>query len=156
MDEIKTGEFGFCPECGATVDVKIHPHDRLQNRITAAVARRGYRDGWLPGQFLYRQMAKLGEEYAEAFALVSSNMPGAMNMIVETLGDMGKWHFDHGYWTENYISHDELHALVGELSDMQVVMANAISAIEELLDERIDLMRLACEKAEADIERGVR
>jgi len=156
MEEVKTGEFGFCQECGETVEVKVHPHDRLQARIAAAVARRGYRDDWSEYQFLYRQIAKLAEEYAEAFMTVQHNMPDCFLRWIETVGDLGKWHFDHGYWTDGRMSQEDLLALLDELSDMQVVLSNATSAIEAILGERVDLMRLACEKAEKDIERGVR
>ena len=153
---VKTGEVGFCPECGETVDVKVLPGDRLQRRIALAVARRGYRKGWSPGQFLARNAAKMMEEMAEFGAHLFGLLPEYLWHQMLTAGDAGKWQFDHGYWPDRPLPDRSLEAMVEELYDMQVVLANMADALSHLLEEDVDLMKGAARKAENDVGRGVR
>lgn len=155
-DSYKTDEVGFCPECGGLVDVKVQPQDRLQARIAMATARRGYRKGWSPEQFLARQGAKLLEEFAEFGAPLFGILPDYLWHQMLAAGDAGKWQFDHGYWVHRPIPKDTLRAMERELYDMQVVLVNMAAALSELLDDEVDLMKGAARKAETDVERGVR
>jgi len=153
---VVSGEFGFCPECGKVVDVKVLPQDRLQKRIEKAVQERGYRDGWSPKQFLGRQVAKLLEELAEFSSPLIGVVPEYLYGEIVVVGDMGKFQFDHGDWEDGYLSEDMAKSIREELFDMQVVLVNMAAAIGELLNEDCDLMKGAVEKAENDIKRGVR
>lgn len=164
QDWVPTGEIGFCPTCGKHVVVKVLPEDRLQKRVVAAVVRRGYRDGWTPAQFLARQMLKLCEEFGEAYEIVDrAVIPIAFGIsaLIWECGCRARKAFDlpQESWEYTPAGNDDPRALAAlrlELVDMQVVLCNAAEALSELTGEEIDLMKEAAEKAEADVERGVR
>jgi hypothetical protein len=153
---VMSGEFGFCPQCGKVVDVKVLPQDRLQRRIEKAVQERGYREGWSAKQFLGRQVAKLLEELSEFCTPLLGIVPEYLYGEIVVAGDMGKFQFDHGDWKDGYLSVEMTKKLREELYDMQVVLVNMAAAVEAILNEECDLMKGAAEKAEGDIERGVR
>jgi len=151
-----SGEFGFCSECGKAVEVVVEPQDRLQARVAKAVQERGYREGWTARQFLGRQTAKLLEELAEFSSPLIGIVPEYLFGEIVVAGDTGKFQFDHGEWEDGYLSQDTLRNMRMELFDMQVVLVNMAAAIESLLNEECDLLKGAVEKAEVDVERGVR
>lgn len=153
---MKTGEVGFCKTCGDLVNVAVPPEDRLERRIVRAVERRGYRGRWTAAQFLARQMAKAAEELSELAGAIDWMLPPELGQAIEAAGDLGKLSFDHGYWADSSVMEDTVRQALKELSDLQVVLVCAKAAVEELVGEDIDLMRLAAEKAEGDVKRGVR
>lgn len=152
----KTGEVGFCTNCGRTVEVHKPIDDRLQWRIFNAVRLRGYLNGWSPSQFLARQAAKMAEELGEASVEMSSYLPVALFTTIQAAADEGKYHFDHEKWKEGYWDQENLERLWNEISDMQVVLVCMAMAANALLDDQRDLLKAALLKAAGDIPRGVR
>ena len=127
-----------------------------QQRVMAAVYRRGYRDGWSAENFLVRQVAKLAEELGEVAEQIERGMSPGLAFAIRQAAGSGKFHFDSGYWTCPPLDDDQLEALAGELADMQVVLFCAAATVSEILGEEIDLVGMAVAKAETDIKRGAR
>jgi len=125
-----------------------------QQQVARLVKGRGYWDGLEPDALICRHVAKLAEELAE----VSDEL---YNSIVpdETCsewwwkqyqaGKAARREFDSlDAWPEyKILSHERMAA---ELADLQVV----ILSMSEVMG--IDILALALEKAQADVERGVR
>lgn len=125
-----------------------------QNEVYEAVVARGYREGWRVDLFLARQVVKLVEEVAEAGALVAW-LPNYFRAEIRNAGASARWLFDS---EEKWVDQDvpEPEALAKELADLQIVLFCAASALSELMNQEINLVELAVEKATKDIERGVR
>jgi len=149
-------EVGFCKKCGTVTEVAVLPQDRLQERVVAAVEKRGYMKGWTAGQFLARQAAKLMEELGELAADMRGVLPVELHSRMQDAADSGRFHFDTGYWHDGIWDTDQLERIWKELVDMQVVLACAAGALEKVGRPGCDLMQGAVEKAEKDVERGVR
>jgi len=131
-----------------------------QAEIAANVAARGYREGWTDEQYAARQVCKLGEELGEAVHQLKqcysddpsdlAPMPAWMGRLStaqircrEAFDNRGSYQWDRVFIRDR-------DALIGELTDMQVVLAVAGHALG------VDLNALALEKSRADVERGVR
>ena len=149
-------EVGFCKKCGSLTEVAVLPQDRLQARVVAAVEKRGYMKDWMPGQFLARQVAKLVEELGELAAEMRGVLPVELQSRMQDAADSGRWYFDTGYWHNGLWGSDQMERIWKELVDMQVVLACAAGALEKVGRPGCDLMQGAVEKAEKDVERGVR
>ena len=149
-------EYGFCSDCGATVKVKVLPQDRAQARVAAAVAQRGYRNGWTAELFMARQLVKLAEELAEAASHVA--LPVAAGNAIRKSGNICRITFDdHHLWDDEVGCLDEnLPELRSELADLQVVLFNLAEAIQTMDGEPFNIVAAALAKAEKDIDRGVR
>ena len=155
----ESGEVGFCNHCFETVPVIVPPDDRLQARVAKATAKRGYRAGWTATQFLARQLAKIVEELGEVGAHLVGLVPSQFMYHLQDAADIGKYIFDARLptdWGDWPMTEEAMDKLAGELADVQVVLCNMAAALEELRGEPVDLMKLAVEKAEADVKRGVR
>lgn len=157
-EPINTNEYGFCGVCGETVRVMILPEDRAQARVALAVAKRGYRRGWSGDQFLGRQLAKMMEELGEAGAHLAGCVPFDLMERLQNLADQAKMYFDTGNPQDwgGYLNEDDFLSLADELADMQVVLFNMASVLGELAGEPLDVVKMALEKAERDVARGVR
>lgn len=127
-----------------------------QDRVVKAVRMRGYRGKWTALSFLARQLAKLQEELAEAIWHVRDGTPKAVMTATRIAGDQARREFDHGYWNDWRVRAEEMLLLVQELADIQVVLYNAASALEEATGIEVNLAEAAVRKAEGDVKRGVR
>jgi len=58
----------------------------IQTEIAQAVARRSYRKGWTPEQFIARQVCKLAEEVGEVAGLVQ--VPDRINELISNMGQI--------------------------------------------------------------------
>ena len=153
---VETGEVGFCPACGHWVAVKVPPDDRLQARVAAAVARRGYRRGWTPVAFFARQVVKLQEELGEVVEAMAWRMPIHAAARILAAADVARLEFRIGHdWPREDPPREVLEKLREELADLQVVVYNMATALGEMLGEDVDSGREAAAKAERDVERGV-
>ena len=123
-----------------------------QAQTVAAVAQRGYLDGWTDGELLARQVVKLAEELAELAECIDGDDPVLLDFlrIVRRLNKPARRLFD------------QLDAFVGaecvntkqarsELTDCAVVLAVAAHALGIP-----DVMFAASVKARQDVTRGVR
>ena len=153
---VETGEVGFCPQCGHWVAVAVPTEDRAQARVAAAVARRGYRAGWTTMAFLVRQMVKAQEELGEAVGALGWRVPMQAAVKILSAADIARIEFRAGQdWPREAAEPDVLRQVAEELADLQVVIFNAAAALGEMLGEDVDVVRMAMEKAERDVERGV-
>lgn len=122
-----------------------------QTQIVAAVAKRGYMDGWSDDQLAARQIVKLVEEVGELASTVETDDPQLgyfIAKLVET-GHKARQLFDMPDLFAGATVHSGPAA--HELTDVQVVsfvMAHALGMM--------DLPYSAQCKAEADASRGVR
>lgn len=122
-----------------------------QDRVYEAIAARGDTNGWTREQFAARQMAKLVQEIAELAEHVrgGSKEWEWMMMSLRNAGTYARWALaDADAWRNARIT--DLGALVCELPDVQVPVFCLATTV------RLDIVRAAVEKAEADVERGVR
>ena len=160
IDTDLTGEFGFCKTCGDVVEVAVGPNDRLQRRIFQAVERRGYVGNWSMGQFLARQVAKLGEELGEMGFELPLELPPRVQENLLVAAQTCKMAFDGDDWPDTGLDRGvqewRLRKILAEAADMQVVLACVGETLGALLNEDVDLMQEAVRKAERDVERGVR
>jgi len=158
--DVKTGEYGFCKTCGDAVEVAVGPNDRLQRRIFQAVERRGYVGKWSMGQFLARQVAKLGEELGELAYGLPVDLPDRTLENLLVAAETCKRAFDGDDWPETGLDRGvqewRLRKILAEAADLQVVLACVGETLGALLNEDVDLMQEAVRKAERDVERGVR
>lgn len=126
-----------------------------QARIVDAVARRGYLNGYTPGQIAARQVVKLTEELGELIDCVRPRLSGydaelwaAVTEHVITAGRLARLLFDGGDWQN--AEPTILYGANNEASDMAVVL----SVFAGL--QGFDLMQAATDKATSDVARGVR
>lgn len=130
-----------------------------QDEVAAAVTERGYRAGWTAGQFAARQIAKLQEELGELAELTATDAfylkPWWLPHVREAARKC-KWAFDSAeHWWKHAIIADVERAKE-ELADLQVVIFCLADALGEISGEPYDVVQAAVEKAQEDVERGVR
>lgn len=127
--------------------------EALQAAIVEAVARRGYLDGWTTGQLIARQLVKLLEEVAEAFAGLNTGAAGAdlglLVCAVRGIAKQARLVFDSPAAFDG-VAVDPV-ALARELPDLVVP-----TAVLAYLLHFSDMMEAGALKASADVARGVR
>lgn len=123
----------------------------IQSDVYEAVEKRGYRGEWTAEQFIARNIAKLGEELAEASECVSS---GALLDLI-TPPEVWKDVFDDDAPWE-YVEIDNLYKLKKELSDVAVVLFCLSEVVNEIDGGNFDVVKAALTKAQQDVKRGVR
>lgn len=137
-----------------------------QREVFELVKARGYLDDWTLGQFLCRQVVKLQEELAELTESALPNTPGWRGELRATLyaGNKARHRFDLSWETSlqhwrdaaKHVSNvSRIMEIREELADLQVVLFCAAQAISLIL-EPFDVVEAALEKAEGDVEKGVR
>ena len=136
----------------ACYHARPHHHVEMshQTRTVTAVEARGYRNGWTSDQFAARQVCKLVEEVAELAATISLDDKAHVPWLssIRRAGELARLSFDNpGIWGEVEIALDKFRS---ELSDCQVVTFCAGECVD------LDTAQAAVEKAEKDVERGVR
>lgn len=122
-----------------------------QTQIVAAVAKRGYMDGWSDDQLAARQLVKMIEELAEASAHIETTSPrfGLLLERLHGLGALARQVFDFPEaWADVTLLNTQ--ALRSETADMAVVLCVLAHALG------MDAMTQAQAKATADVSRGVR
>ena len=131
----------------------MNAHD-AQRAIARAVQQRGYWDGYTPSQVASRQALKAVEEMVEAVGPLMPWLPGELRGLLQRAGDEARRLFDQGWAVD--MSESQMRAMLMEMADVLVTLANAATAYEEATGVEYDLMAEAVAKAEADIPRGVR
>jgi len=137
-----------------------------QRIVSDATKARGYWDGLAPEQIAARQVAKLAEELDEYSQYIA--MPWEFESRLISLGgearrifdDPKRW-YDCEFADEYYFPAGTTAAELAmrrraELADLMVVLLNMAQAEQEATGVPFDIIQAACEKATADIERGVR
>jgi NTP pyrophosphatase (non-canonical NTP hydrolase) len=138
---------------------RLESEERMQpqEKVYNAVVKRGYLEEWTLEQFAARQVAKLQEELGEIARNVTSlayqDGPGWPSDI-----DAAAWNcraaFDEpGTWAD--VGLDAEYAQP-ELVDVQVVVLSMAQALAEITGQPFDVIQAAVEKAEKDVERGIR
>jgi len=137
-----------------------------QQAVAAAVAIRGYREGYTAHQFAARQVAKLAEELLEvaehmawpAYPETNTNSNiKAMLGDIDTAGTMAKRVFNNpDSWADQPDSAVDPLPMIAELADLQVAIFCLAGALAEITGQPVDIVALARDKATADIDRGVR
>lgn len=128
------------------------PDSVTQRGIVAAVADRGYLDGYTLDQRIARQLVKELEELCEALQAIDPAGPGALAAVLNGAANLGKFAravFDMPSLFDGVMV--DVPMLIKELSDLVVplaVMADAVGVP--------DMLGLASAKAWADVARGVR
>ena len=123
-----------------------------QRGIVAAVAGRGYLDGWDLDQRIARQLVKELEEVCEALQCINThnNMQLlALVMDAVVIGRSARMVFDNPALFDGVTV--DVPTLLEELPDLVVPLAVLADAVGVP-----DMMDLAQEKAWADVKRGVR
>ncbi len=120
------------------------------------VAARGYRNGWTLEQFVCRQIAKLQEELAEAEHLTIVSGGWLLSQAMMRAGETARLTFDNKNAWQGEIVIVDPEALRDELADVQVVLLNLASAVEELTGRHYDVVHEAVRKSKVDVTRGVR
>ncbi len=123
-----------------------------QAQTVAAVAQRGYLDGWTDGELLALQVVKLVEELAELAECVEGDDPVLADFlrIVRRLNKPARRLFDR---REAFVGAECINTKQArsELTDCAVVLAVAAHALGIP-----DVMFAASVKARQDVTRGVR
>ena len=123
-----------------------------QAQTVAAVAQRGYLDGWTDGELLARQIVKLAEELAELAECIDGDDPVLADFlrIVRRLNKPARRLFDR---REAFIGAECVNTKQArsELTDCAVVLSVAAHALDVP-----DVMYAASVKARQDVTRGVR
>ena len=123
-----------------------------QAQTVAAVAQRGYLNGFTDDELFTRQLAKLAEELAELAAHVEVDDPVLEDFLgkLVMLGKPARRIFDRPAAFVGACVMDTP-AAISELTDCAVVLAVAAHALDVP-----DLMYAASVKARQDVTRGVR
>jgi len=122
-----------------------------QRGIVAAVADRGYLDGYTIDQRIARQLVKELEELCEAIQCIQTD-DDMLGRLVNDAMWFGKWSravFDNPALFDGVTV--DVPTLIEELPDLVVPLAGLADAVGIP-----DMMDLASAKAWADVKRGVR
>jgi len=132
---------------------KVQPQEKIYNAVVA----RGYHEGLSEQEFAAKQVAKLGEEFGELAELVRT-VEGYYSWwsVSVSSGVMDcRTAFDTRHeWRGMRIRN--LENAKAELADVAVVVLLLAGTISRITGQPFDVVQAAVEKAEADIERGVR
>lgn len=122
-----------------------------QTQIAAAVAQRGYLDGWTADEVTARQVVKLAEELGELASTIETDSPLLAMMLADITktAQRARMTFD----TPSAFVGATCHTLpaIYEATDCAVVLAVLAHALEIP-----DIMFAASVKANNDVARGVR
>ena len=122
-----------------------------QRGIVAAVADRGYLDGYTIDQRIARQLVKLFEELCEAMQCINADDTD-LHLFIQHANSQGKWAraiFDVPVLFGDVLV--DVPTLLEELPDLVVPLAVLADAVGVT-----DMLDLAQAKAWADVARGVR
>lgn len=122
-----------------------------QNGIVGFVAARGYLDGYTLDQRIARQLVKQLEETCEAISALAQTDDNAFSYLIQEatqLGHLARSVFDIPSQFDGVTV--DVPTLIAELPDMVVPLAVLADAVG------IDMMEAGLEKAQADVQRGVR
>ena len=122
-----------------------------QRGIVAAVADRGYLDGYTIDQRIARQLVKLFEEVCEAMQCINADDTD-LHLFIQHANSQGKWAraiFDVPVLFGDVLV--DVPTLLEELPDLVVPLAVLADAVGVT-----DMLDLAQAKAWADVARGVR
>jgi hypothetical protein len=130
----------------------------IQSEVYNFVVDRGYREGYSAEQFIARQVAKLQEELWELAQRV--DLPIQVYRTIELAGKTSKEWFDKGKFSLDDTS-CAVWGLQQELADIQVVvfcLAEELSKMQSAQGgvKRVDITKLALDKARKDVQRGIR
>jgi NTP pyrophosphatase (non-canonical NTP hydrolase) len=126
------------------------PNSVTQRGIVAAVADRGYLEGYTIDQRIARQLVKLFEELCEALQAVNADDTD-LHLFIQHANSQGKWAraiFDVPSLFSDVMV--DVPTLLDELPDLVVPLAVLADAVG------MDMMLAGLEKAQADVARGVR
>jgi hypothetical protein len=156
----------------------------IQSEVYNSVVDRGYREGYSAEQFIARQVAKLQEELWELAQRI--DLPIQVYRTIELAGKTSKEWFDKGkfslddtscatielagktskeWFDKGKFSLDDTSCAVWglqqELADIQVVvfcLAEELSKMQSAQGgvKRVDITKLALDKARKDVQRGIR
>lgn len=115
-----------------------------QQAVAAAIAARGYRDGWTADAFQARQIAKLQEELGE----LAQTFKGPFSLI-DVAGRQMKQYFDspRGWSGVSCLDPEAARAELADVCVVALVLAEALG---------FDVVQAALDKAQKDVPRGVR
>jgi hypothetical protein len=130
----------------------------IQSEVYNSVVDRGYREGYSAEQFIARQVAKLQEELWELAQRI--DLPIQVYRTIELAGKTSKEWFDKGKFSLDDTS-CAVWGLQQELADIQVVvfcLAEELSKMQSAQGgvKRVDITKLALDKARKDVQRGIR
>lgn len=130
----------------------------IQSEVYNSVVDRGYREGYSAEQFIARQVAKLQEELWGLAQRI--DLPIQVYRTIELAGKTSKEWFDKGKFSLDDTS-CAVWGLQQELADIQVVvfcLAEELSKMQSAQGgvKRVDITKLALDKARKDVQRGIR
>jgi hypothetical protein len=135
---------------------------RPQDQVEAAVKARGYHEGYNEKQLLARNVAKLLEETMEFtvglyldFDEFKRRHEHAIDKQITDLGSKARKKFDDPTAWENVRLKSDPAAMRKEAADLQVVLFQIASRLEQIDGEPFDIIQAAVEKATADVSRGI-
>ena len=131
---------------------KVQPQEKIYNAVVA----RGYHEGLSEQEFAAKQVAKMQEELGELAQFVTVNLADEEPWWVIEISDIAnkcRKIFDCCSWRD--VSFSAQHAEL-ELADVAVVVLLLAGTISRITGQPFDVVQAAVEKAEADVERGVR
>lgn len=126
----------------------------VRQRIVEAVRDRGYLDGWTPRQLVARNACKLIEESAETLEAVQSERWAVWSTAMQVKQLSGELFDESDYWDES--GEMDVEQIRKEVADCYVVLSVLLDALESVTEAPFDVAQAALEKAEGDVDRGVR
>lgn len=133
-----------------------------QEQVFDNTDKRGYLRGWTFQEFAQRQVVKLLEEVTElflAFTWPKCQQFDRLRVMVQMLNEDARRVFnDKQLWmhTRPHEAEIEITVVFGEIADNGVVLANLLQSLNVLSKTKVRLERLALDKSNGDITRGVR
>lgn len=139
-----------------------------QKAVYKSVVERGYHEGYLPEQFLYRQLFKMTEELAEAVEAMGARTDLQTDgkdsyyklfeflRTMEEAGSLARDLFDNADPAIYKKQPSDFKGFKSEMSDMQVVLFCMAEAYSDSTADYCDVTDEAMYKAIKDVERGVR
>jgi len=131
---------------------RMQPQEKIYN----AVVERGYHEGLSEQEFAAKQVAKLGEKFGELAEFVASrtwNQPWWIYHIRNMSRDCRRAFDCITEWSGMTI---DVNGIRAELADVAVVVLLMSETISHITGQPFDVIQAAVEKAEKDVERGVR
>lgn len=137
---------------------RLESEERMQpqEKVYNAVVERGYHGGLTEQEFAVKQVAKLGEEFGELTDFVKTviDSPPWWTYHIRMMAQDCRLAFDKmGNWRNVKIDAGNSAA---ELADVAVVVLLLSETISRITGQPFDVIQAAVEKAEKDVERGVR
>lgn len=133
-----------------------------QEQVFSNTEQRGYLRGWTFQEFALRQAVKLLEEVTElflAFTWPKCQQFDRLRVMAQMLNEDARRIFDDKQLWQHTRPHEaeiEFAAVMGEIADNGVVLANLLQSLNTIGKTKSRLERLALDKSNGDISRGVR